>query len=117
MKAARKQRPQLELGQPWLSPPIPEQIIYATKALNNGNASAGQQQAFMRWLMFELCVIGKSPFHPGAPGVDGARVTDFTLGMQQVARVLASAMDAQVKPQPDPRGPPPDPPPVTATTS
>lgn len=117
MIRTRKQRPQLELGAPWLSPPVPEAIIFASKSLNAGNASAGQQQAFLRWLMFDLCVLGRDPFHPGAPGVDGARVTAFSLGMQHVARVIASAMDAQVKPTPDPRGPPPDMPAQTATTT
>lgn len=99
----RKQRPVLELGAPWVAPPLEEPIIYAIKAINSGNASGGQQQNFLRWLIQDLCHLNRTAFH-----AESVRATDFALGMEFVARVIASAIENPVKREPDPRGPPPE---------
>jgi hypothetical protein len=68
-------------------PPAPYAItyededVYAIKALNRGNASEGQQQRALHWLVQRACMVDEVSYRPGS---DGDRDTAFAEGRRYV---------------------------------
>lgn len=65
--------------------PYDEYICNATRAMFSGNASEGQQKAFMRWLIEDCCLTYDQPFRPGQ---DGERDTAFACGRMFVGQQI-----------------------------
>lgn len=64
--------------------------VAAVKSMFKGTANAGQQQAFMNWLLVEVCQIPGDQFYDGP---DGQRLTDYALGMRGVALAVTRVRD------------------------
>lgn len=58
-----------------------DEDVYALKALNRGEASEGQQQRIMHWLIQRACMFDEMSYRPG---VDGERATAFCEGRRFV---------------------------------
>ena len=61
--------------------------IRAIQAVAKGEATAGQQQRALNWILHSAAVIDQDPFVPGQPDA-----TAYLMGRQSVARQVATVL-------------------------
>lgn len=75
---------------PWVPPKWEKADASALQAMERGDASQGQQQRALLWIVHQAAGAYDMPFRPG--GEDGRRDTDFALGRmfvgQQIVKLL-----------------------------
>ena len=79
---------------PWLPPDYDDRVVYAVRALSQGNANQGQQAIIMRWIRY-ITEFEGSAFRPG--GADGDRDTNFALGKQFVGQQFFKMLHPELK--------------------
>ena len=73
-----------------LPPPCDEPTQMALKALQAGNASSGQQQMALKWIVSDCAKTHDEPFRPGP---EGPRDTTFALGKAFVGRQIVKQLN------------------------
>jgi hypothetical protein len=86
--------------------------VFALKALEAGNASAGQQQRALKFIRNRICEAERLSFMPG--GEDGRRATDFAEGKRFVAVQIRRFLNLEQQTVNSRGAPPPMPAPPTA---
>lgn len=76
---------------PWLPVSYDKPVVMALKALQAGNASEGQQQLALRFIIERLCGTYDLPYRPGGP--EGDRDTAFACGMQHVGKQIVKLLN------------------------
>lgn len=69
--------------------PYDDAVIYALRALADGKASAGQQQAALKWIIEQAAKAYDVSYRPGA---DGDRETAFAEGRRFVGLQIVKVM-------------------------
>lgn len=69
-----------ETKKAWRIPRITKSETIAIQALNNGNASDGQQKLALKCIIEKMCGYYDEPFHP-----ESERFTNLYLGRRNVA--------------------------------
>ena len=72
----------------YLPPQLTQEICWALKGLNSGEADAGQQSLAISWIIQELCKTYDWPFRP-----ESVRDTDIALGRQFCGQQLVRAIN------------------------
>lgn len=82
----------------WAVPDYDERVVYAVRALEQGNASEPQQRIIWRWLMY-VTEHGGMQYRPG--GAEAERETTFALGKAFVGQQLQKMLHPELTPADD----------------
>jgi hypothetical protein len=92
----RRQERIVPADAPYLPPRLSNEVAYAIRGLNAGQADASQQTLAFRWIIHELCKTYDLPYRP-----DSVRDTDFASGQQhcgqQLVRIVNMTNEAVAK--------------------
>lgn len=77
--------------QPWLPEPYEVHEGYALQAMQDGRATAPQQQQVLKWIINNLCRTYDNQYFP-----DSTRNTDFALGKRWVGQQLVKLLNIKL---------------------
>lgn len=80
-----------DLSKPYMPAPYSKYDVYAIKALQNGTATAEQQQRALAWIINKCAKTYDLPYQPG--GQDGDRDTAFAAGKQFVGQQIVKLIN------------------------
>lgn len=81
-------------SKPYMPASYTKYDIYALKALQDGTASAAQQQRALAWIVNHAARTYDLPYHPGA---DGDRDTAFASGKMFVGQQIVKLINFDAK--------------------
>lgn len=84
---------------PWEAPDYNPEVIYAIRALFNGEALPHQQKMAWEWIMYVTAAGDGYQDLSFRPGSDGVRATDFAEGKRWVGLQLRKMLHPAVTPK------------------